>query len=350
MKKIFLFLACILISLSCKKESSDNNTPSTSKTDYDQVIDFLKSKGNYTHFLNGLERISAKESLKDKTSTLFAPTDEQLLVLMKSRGYKQPSDVPIEEARMLILNHFLLKKLTKEQLKEIEKNELETQTQGKVLTTFGSYSYLTGSLKLIDDKIAINNTKIGDKIFENKSFIIYSAEKALTASALGELVSQYNFYNEIIKGKSTFDLLDAINKSKSSTIIGLTNDGTNDFIKLIGGADKVTASFATRFAQNAMIPDVKLNIDDVFGDKIYKAFNNELKLTDSISSQLMSDALNVWRKFSTTFTDPNFKYKFFTLYYTPDPIPMDRMYTIADQFHVTENGTLIVFLGSKDKK
>ncbi|MFA8301211.1 MAG: fasciclin domain-containing protein [Hyphomicrobiales bacterium] len=345
MKKFcFLFIVILMIT-SCKKESS-KSTPST-KTDYEKLIDGLEYKGVYNLFLRGMDMISAETKLVEEGYTLLIPDDDQLQRMFESKGYSNINEIPHNELKKMLLNHFIFKKYTIDELKKIEEEGYHAKTMAQKRTSSGATHNLTAILDRNDNDITVNDAVVGDEVYNNNQFRAYSVNKAVAGSVLGNLIKKYDFYSNFLKGKSDFDILYSVNKSESSTIIGLTNDGLRSFIDTVG-TKNIDNKFITRFARNIYMPNVTINIDDVFQDTAFKQYENLLGYYNKISSLYMYDQVNVMRRFSVKFTDSFFPYEFFTVYYTPTAA--DGYYSIGNEFHVTENGSLILYLGSKKRE
>ncbi|MCA5003863.1 fasciclin domain-containing protein [Sphingobacterium bovistauri] len=204
---IFILNLLVLITLdSCGKKELISNYE---RPDWlrGNVFEILHEKGNYTIFLEGIEKSGLKEVLDGKTiTTVFAPNDVAFSTYLKEKNIASIAQMPIQDLKRLIGYHLIYYAYGKDRLQNYQPEGSEGYEPNFAGLYYKHRSRSSDSITVEVD-LTDGRTK---KVFHKDRFLPVFSQQHFTTKGIDATANYEYFYGTgIWRGNQGFNISNA---------------------------------------------------------------------------------------------------------------------------------------------
>ena len=184
---ICLLLTCLVFA--CEDDIDTGNNNDSSSSQKGSSYDYLISEGNFSLFLDAVERTDYTDLLKGKgMSTLFAPTDSAVMNYLKQNNHNSIADIDIEKLTGMIGFHFMKYGFNKENILAFKPDGVITETTPGVF-----FKHQTYSQRGVDTAF---NRRSGSNVsvFHRTKYIPLFTDNFFNAYNISNHEKNYNFF------------------------------------------------------------------------------------------------------------------------------------------------------------
>ncbi|MFA8301210.1 MAG: fasciclin domain-containing protein [Hyphomicrobiales bacterium] len=326
MKRSISMILCFIILISCKKKDDDIDF---NKTDYDEFVEFFSVNEEYSNFINGLETIGAKQVLGDGSYTILLPQNTS------QNEFKSSS---LLDSETFYLNHIIHGKYSLADLKYRAVNHLDALSMAKLETNNGIKDYITIDLDEDKDLLKSNDVIVGEKLFSNSHYVVYSISNSLSPSRLEDIIVDLDFYKQVIASNTSFNFLNLLDNYTEVTLISLSNDAIKRFLSVNDNSS--IQGFVDKWIQNSFIPSFSFSPSVFYPDEQLITLENLINQNTIINIHTKAMGNDPYKGIAVDFEDSSLPFTCFTNYLIFDfDSPLK---TVHSDIKVTSTGTLIV--------